>query len=328
MRDTSAPPAAVDVSAGRAILEGMPKLRPSSKIVRARTLAASGRYNTLKDLAAAAELAESTLRRHGIRLDPISGPTDAPAVPPLATNPAPLNGRQSLLDGIAGPVEDPARIVLRSVDDAIGALNTPPPMPQSWVVTGRWGGLHTEADTREELLANLGEHAAVDGDDVYLCPCDGDHNPGCDGSEHLGKPCDDDFCEEPCGCEPGCRGKCWENNGEAPDGCWQTITALHDTAMPVVRDQTVGWSRAMWHDHSPGPGGLMVLPKPETNSDFDCWSCGGWNCGGVIYNGDIDIACDFHEDIDDDTQDAIIELWAETGRESLEDASDALDVHS
>ena len=261
-------------------------------------------------------------------VDPTSGPTGAPAVPPLATNPAPLNGRQSLLDGIAGPVEDPARIVLRSVDDAIGALNAPPPMPQLWVVTGRWGGLHTEAETREELLANLGEHAAVDGDDVYLCPCDGDHNPGCDGSVHLGQPCDDDFCEEPCGCEPGCRGKCWENNDEAPDGCLQTITALHDTAVPVVRDQTVGWSRAMWHNHSPGPGGLMVLPKPETNSDFDCWSCGGWNCGSVIYDDDIDIACDFHEDIDDDTQDAIIELWTETGRESLKNASDALDVHT
>ena len=85
-------------------------------------------------------------------VDPTSGPTGAPAVhqlatnprpalrgQPLATNPAPLNGRQSLLDGIAGPVEDPARIVLRSVDDAIGALNAPPPMPQLWVVTGRWG---------------------------------------------------------------------------------------------------------------------------------------------------------------------------------------------
>ena len=259
-------------------------------------------------------------------VDPTSGPTGAPAVPPLATNPAPLNGRQSLLDGIAGPVEDPARIVLRSVDDAIGALNAPPPMPQLWVVTGRWGGLHTEAETREELLANLGEHAAVDGDDVYLCPCDGDHNPGCDGSVHLGQPCDDDFCEGPCGCEPGCRGGCWDD--EAPDGCLQTITALHDTAVPVVRDQTVGWSRAMWHNHSPGPGGLMVLPKPETNSDFDCWSCGSWNCGSVIYDGDIDIACDFHEDIDDDTQDAIIELWTETGRESLKNASDALDVHT
>ena len=72
----------------------------------------------------------------------------------------------------------------------------------------------------------------------------------------------------------------------------------------------------------------MVLPKPETNSDFDCWSCGSWNCGSVIYDGDIDIACDFHEDIDDDTQDAIIELWTETGRESLKNASDALDVHT
>ena len=166
----------------------------------------------------------------------------------------------------------------------------------------------------QELVSELGPHAAVDDAEVYLCPCAGDHSPGCDGSTHPDGACDD-YCEQPCGCERGCRGECWDGR-EAPDGCWQRIVALHDVVVPVVRHGTVGWSSAMWHDHDPGPGGMLVVPRVHTD-EFGCRSCGGWNCAGVIVHGDLDVACEWGDGLDDDARDEIVSLWTDSSDDAI-----------
>ena len=207
--------------------------------------------------------------------------------------------------------EDSPPVVLKDFHDAIDALDNPPQMPQRWVVVDPWDGVYTSAADYDDLIAGLGDHATVEGDDVYFCPCYGVHESGCDGAGHPGKACGY-HCALPCRCPPDCKGQCWED--EIPDGYLQRIVALHDTVVPVIRDNQVGWAAATWHDHSPSPGGMLELPKVRQHpSGISVWACGEWKCGVVIEDGDIDVAAVIDDDVDDDTRAAIIEAWAARG---------------
>lgn len=97
-----------------------------------------------------------------------------------------------------------------------------------------------------------------------------------------------------------CTGECWEDRGDAPDGCSQRIIALHETLFPVIDERgekpRLGFAKLRYHDHNPGPGGQMLTPehayRSERNGSFGAHACDAYNCASTKDVSWLDVAFD------------------------------------
>ena len=197
--------------------------------------------------------------------------------------------------GLDAPGDDCAACaVIDRLDD--------PPTVERWWAVGGWLGLEASADTRDGLIAELGDEWEDFGDGVARCPCiDGGDCPG------------DEDGDGDCCCEPDCRGGCWTDR-EAPPGCWQTIHCAGDWPLvPVRRGHVLGWAAVSHHDHSPGPGGRWVVPDPDGG---DVRGCGGWSCAGTVADDWIDVEVLDLDDLDDDAAAVVAGEWLRRGRDT------------